>query len=112
MREHTVALFRAAIELAQEWEVPHIVTITGRLLPLLPAPRADALGWLRQGLERLRPHAQRAGVSLALENVPMGALPRADDLAAFLEEEGGDDLSVCWDVANALFGSFPLRQGA
>lgn len=111
MRAYTVEMFRAILELAGEWGVPYVVTVTGRLHPLFAPPRQDVRDWLRAGLEALIPHAERAGVRLALENIPMAALPLAADLMEVLDEIDSDALCVCYDVANAEFAGEAPDEG-
>jgi L-ribulose-5-phosphate 3-epimerase len=103
MRVYTVAMFRELIELAADLEVPAVVTVTGRVHPLL-RPAAERLrGWVKDGIERLLPVAERAGVRMLLENIPMAPLPAAAGLAAFCREWESPAIGICYDVANAHF---------
>ena len=103
MRAFTVAMFSGLIELAADLEVPAVVTVTGRVHPLL-RPAAERLqDWVRDGIERLLPVAGQAGVRLLLENIPMAPLPAAAGLAAFCRTWQSPALGICYDVANAHF---------
>ena len=96
-------MFSGLIELAADLEVPAVVTVTGRVHPLL-RPAAERLqDWVRDGIERLLPVAERAGVRLLLENIPMAPLPAAAGLAAFCRNWQNPALGICYDVANAHF---------
>ncbi|MFT3663417.1 sugar phosphate isomerase/epimerase family protein [Piscinibacter sp.] len=103
MRAYSVAVFRDVIDLAADLGIAQVVTVPGRLNPLLAPPRADRDAWLRESLDALVPHAERRGVGLALENVPFAALPDAASLGAFVRGYGSPALGVCYDAANAHF---------
>jgi len=104
VRDSTVSLFKKAIDLASDLAAPYLVTVPGRLNPLLPPSRMVREAWLQDTLGQLIPYARDHGVGLALENVPFAALPNAKDLADFIKAMGNQDiLSVCYDVANAHF---------
>ena len=103
VRAYTVAMFSGLIELAADLEVPAVVTVTGRVHPLL-RPAAERLrGWVQDGIERLLPAAERAGVRILLENIPMAPLPEASGLAALCRQFDSPALGICYDVANAHF---------
>jgi L-ribulose-5-phosphate 3-epimerase len=114
MRAYSVQVFRDAIDLASDLGIAHLVTVPGRMSPLLAPTPAQRAGWMRESLDALIPHAESRGVGLALENVPFAAFPDAASLGAFVRGIGSPVLSVCYDAANAHFiGESPaegLRQ--
>jgi len=57
---------------------------------------------LLDGLARLLRAAERAGVTLALENSPYGFLGSANDLVGISNEIDDPGMCCCYDVANAL----------
>ncbi len=111
-RMYSVDMFKRAIDLAADLGAPQLVTVPGRLNPLLPPERSALRGWLAESMEALVPYARERSVGLALENVPFASLPRAEDLADFLDSFGNEDvLGVCYDVANAHFIGESPRSG-
>lgn len=114
MRAYSVGVFRDAIDLAADLGIAHLITVPGRMSPLLPPPVEQREAWMRESLDALLPHAKERGVGLALENVPFASFPDAASLGAFVRGIGDPALSVCYDAANAHFiGESPadgLRQ--
>lgn len=113
-RAYSVQMFRDAIDLAADLGIAHLVTVPGRMSPLLaPSPQQRQM-WMAESLHELLPHAQARGVGLALENVPFASFPDALSLGNFVRSMDHPALSVCYDVANAHFiGESPvsgLRQ--
>jgi len=113
-RAYSVQLFHDAIDLAADLGMAHVITVPGRMNPLLaPAPQQRQM-WMAESLRALLPHAQARGVGLALENVPFASFPDALSLGDFVRSMESPALSVCYDVANAHFiGESPvdgLRQ--
>jgi L-ribulose-5-phosphate 3-epimerase len=102
-RRASVEMFRDTIDLASDLGVDWIVLVPGRMSPLAPPSMAQRADWLRQGIDALLPHAEKRGVRLAVENVPMASFPDAASLGAFVREYGSDRLAVCYDAANAHF---------
>jgi L-ribulose-5-phosphate 3-epimerase len=103
MRHYSVAVFRDVIDLAADLGIARLVTVPGRVNPLLAPSPADREGWMRESLDALIPHAQSRGVELALENVPFASFPDAASLGRFVRSIGSPALSVCYDAANAHF---------
>jgi sugar phosphate isomerase/epimerase len=101
-RELSLRQIESGIELAGELEAPFHVVVPGRRHALAPAPADDARGVLLDGLARLLRAAERAGVTLALENSPYGFLGSANDLVGISNEVDDPRLRLCYDVANAL----------
>lgn len=114
MRAYSVQVFMDAIDLASDLGIARLVTVPGRMSPLLPPPIPQRETWMLESLEALIPHAESRGVGLAIENVPFAAFPDAASLGGFVRGVGSKVLSVCYDAANAHFiGESPaagLRQ--
>lgn len=103
MREFSIGMFRDAIDLAADLGISQLITVPGRMNPLLAPTLQQREAWMRESLEALLPHADRRGVMLALENVPYASFPDAETLGAFVRGFGSPGLGVCYDVANAHF---------
>jgi deoxyribonuclease-4 len=103
MRDYTVRLFERLIDIAQTVAAAGVVVVTGRVNPLIPPAREDLESWFGAAFERVLRAAERAGVRLLLENIPMGVYPRADQLIAFTERIGSPLVEICYDIANAHF---------
>jgi sugar phosphate isomerase/epimerase len=102
-REYTIALFQKALILAADLGAPRLVTVPGRVNPLLPCPPDRSRAILRETIGALIPLARNLGVKLAIENVPFAALPHCRDIREFLDEMEDTTLCACYDVANAHF---------
>ncbi|GAA4532270.1 sugar phosphate isomerase/epimerase [Chelativorans composti] len=111
MRSYTLDLFIRQIRLAGAIGARRIVVAPGRVSPLFPAPRDMLRQWLLDALAALLPVAKSEGVVLAIENLPIAALPRAADLLEFMEAIGPHpNLGICYDAANAHFvGEDPVE---
>lgn len=103
IRAMTVGFKKSILNVAAELDVPGIVVVSGRYNPLNPPPRAQLEGWLRESLDAVIPYAEKVGVKLFLENVPMGVLPTAALMMDWVNEYDSDALTVCYDVSNAHF---------
>lgn len=103
MRQYSVNLFLDAIDLAADLGAAHLVVVPGRMSPLFAPPLQQREAWMRESLDALVPHAQRRGVTLALENVPFASFPDANTLGAFVRDYASPALGVCYDAANAHF---------
>jgi len=103
MRDYTVQLFERLIGIAQKIGARGIITVTGRVNPLIQPGRGDLEAWFRDAFERVLRAAERTGVQLLLENIPMGVYPRADQLIAFANQFDSPAVSICYDIANAHF---------
>lgn len=105
-RDYTIALFQKALLLAADLGAPRLVTVPGRVNPLLPRPPAQSSAILHDTIGALIPLARNLGVALAIENVPFAALPLTRDIRRFLDDMGhsnADVLCACYDVANAHY---------
>jgi sugar phosphate isomerase/epimerase len=103
VRAFSVEMFRDAIDLASDLGIEWLVTVPGRMSPLFPPPEEKRTTWMRESVEALLPHAERRGVRLAIENVPVAAFPDAASLGRFARSFGTDRVGVCYDAANAHF---------
>lgn len=103
VRAASVQMFRDVINLASDLGIEWLVTVPGRMSPLFPPPLAERSAWIRESIERLLPHAEKRGVRLAIENVPMAAFPNAASLGAFVRGFRSGSVAVCYDAANAHF---------
>lgn len=111
-RRYTVMMFKKAIKLASALGSPYLITVPGRMNPLLPPTRSNRFEWVHETIGELIPFARDHGVGLAIENVPFAAFPDAASLAQFLDDMGRPkELSICYDVANAHFIGESLTQG-
>nr|WP_210261318.1 sugar phosphate isomerase/epimerase family protein [Enterovirga sp. DB1703] len=103
VRAASVQMFRDVVDLASDLGIEWLVTVPGRMSPLFPPPQEKRTAWMRESIEALLPHAERRGVRLAIENVPVAAFPDAASLGSFVRSFGTDRVGVCYDAANAHF---------
>jgi deoxyribonuclease-4 len=103
MRDYTVRLFERLIAIAEVIGATGVIVVTGRVNPLIAPARADLEGWFAGAFERVLRAAERTGVRLLLENIPMGVYPRADQLIRFAERVDSPLVGICYDIANAHF---------
>lgn len=103
MRDYTVQLFGRLIAIAQAIGARGIITVTGRVNPLIQPPRSDLEAWFRDAFERVLRAAEPTGVQLLLENIPMGVFPRADQLIDYANRIDSPAVGICYDIANAHF---------
>jgi L-ribulose-5-phosphate 3-epimerase len=103
MREYSVRLFERLIALAKAVDAKAIITVTGRVNPLITPPRDAVERWFGEAFARVLPIAERSGIELWLENIPMGVYPRADQLITFANRIGSNAVGICYDIANAHF---------
>ena len=111
MRDYTVRLFERLIAIAETIGATGVIVVTGRVNPLIPPARPDLEGWFADAFERVLRAAERTGVHLLLENIPMGVYPRADQLIGFAEHIGSPLVGVCYDIANAHFIGEDTAEG-
>ena len=103
MRDYTVQLFDRLLGIAETIGARGIITVTGRVNPLIRPPQSDLEGWFQDAFEHVLRTAERTGVRLLLENIPMGVYPRADQLIAFADGIDSPAVGICYDIANAHF---------
>jgi len=111
MRDYTVRLFERLVDIAQTIGAAAVIVVSGRVNPLITPARADLEGWFGDAFERVLRAAERAGVRLLLENIPMGVYPRADQLIAFAERIASPLVEICYDIANAHFIGEDVVEG-
>jgi sugar phosphate isomerase/epimerase len=103
MRDYSVRLFEHLIGVAEAIGTRALVVVTGRVNPLIAPARRDLEGWFGEAFARVLRAAERSGVRLLLENLPMGVYPRADQLIALAERIDHPLVGICYDIANAHF---------
>lgn len=103
IREMTVGFNKKLLDACYELGAQGFVSVSGRYNSLNAPPRAQLEGWLRGSLEKTVRYAERAGVKVFLENVPMGVLPDAKSMVQWVEEIASPALTICYDLANAHF---------
>jgi L-ribulose-5-phosphate 3-epimerase len=114
MRNYTVRIFERLIGIAEVIGATGVVTVTGRVNPLIAPARRDLESWFSEAFGRVLRAAEPTGVRLLLENIPMGVYPRADQLIAFADRIDSPLVGICYDIANAHFigedAALGLRQ--
>jgi sugar phosphate isomerase/epimerase len=111
MREYSVRLFERLVAIAETVGAAAVVVVTGRVNPLIAPARPDLEGWFAEAFGRVLRAAERAGVHLLLENIPMGVYPRADQLIRFADRIDSPLVGVCYDIANAHFIGEDTAEG-
>ena len=109
MRALSVRHLERVIGLAGDLGVPGVVVGPGKPNPLLPAAKAQLLGWFHEAMAALLPVAERAGTRLLVENMPFAFLPLAGELMAAIEPY--PEVGVVYDVANAVFAREDVAAG-
>jgi sugar phosphate isomerase/epimerase len=102
-KDREVAQVKQWIDRAAELFAPHVRIFAGELPP--GADRAEAIGWVAEGIRAVLPAAEQRGVVLGLENHG-GITARAADLLAICDRVGADP----WFGINLDTGNF--RTGA
>lgn len=103
MRAYSVGLYERVIAIAQSIGAEAIIVVTGRVNPLIAPPRADIEGWFGDGFEQVLRMAERAGISLLLENIPIGVYATAQGMIDFANRFDSPRVGICYDIANAHF---------
>ena len=103
MRDYTVRIFERLIGMAEAVGASGVITVTGRVNPLIAPARRDLESWFSEAFGRVLRAAEPTGVRLLLENIPMGVYPRADQLIAFADSIDSPLVGICYDIANAHF---------
>lgn len=111
VREASVAMFHDAIDLVADIGAPWLVTVPGRMSPLFPPPLESRMGWMRESIDKLLPHAEQRGIGLAIENVPFASFPDAATLGGFVRGYESKAIGVCYDAANAHFIGESVADG-
>ncbi|MBN9530302.1 MAG: sugar phosphate isomerase/epimerase [Alphaproteobacteria bacterium] len=103
VRDHAVATYVQAIELAAELGAGAVVVVPGRVSALLPPPRAETIARLTDAAGILLRRAGQLGCKLYFELHPQTPLPTTDLLAPWVSSLGSADALIAYDVANAVF---------
>jgi len=103
-RDYSCAVVGSAMELAAEWGAQGVVVNPGKSNPVF-SPGNDVLAdRFRSSLDILVPRAGKLGVQLIVKNHPLSWLYKGEDLVAFFGDYGWDNVSLGYDVANAVYG--------
>lgn len=102
-RDYSCAVVASAMELAADWGAQGVVINPGKANPVFP-PATDMLAdRFRRSLDVLVPRADKLGVRLIVKNHPLSWLYSGDDLLAFFSRYGWANISLGYDVANAIY---------
>jgi sugar phosphate isomerase/epimerase len=109
VREHSLALISAAIELASDIGISTVLFGSGEANPVYPLPAERMMDYLFAALDRLVPLGECLGTGILLENRPSAFLPDAPSLLDALQRYGDPRIGIVYDLANAVFhGEDPL----
>ncbi|MDQ8030441.1 MAG: sugar phosphate isomerase/epimerase family protein [Bordetella sp.] len=111
MRAYTVAMYAGLIGLVADLGCTNLIVLSGRVNPLLPAPMARYREWAFEGIQQLLPLARDRGVVLTVENVPIGPVRTAADMADMIRRLDSPAVRACYDSANAHFIGEDLAAG-
>ncbi|MCW5622578.1 MAG: sugar phosphate isomerase/epimerase [Burkholderiales bacterium] len=103
MREYSIGLYQCLIDIAAIIGAQAIIVVTGRVNPLIAPPRADLESWFGDAFAHVLRAAERAGIQLLLENIPIGVFPTAAQMIAFADDVNSPNVGICYDIANAHF---------
>lgn len=103
MRDYSVRLYDNLIAIAQTIGARGVITVTGRVNPLVKPPRTNLEGWFGESFERILRTAEQMDIRLMLENIPIGVYPQAEQLIAFADRINSKNVGICYDIANAHF---------
>lgn len=103
IRDMTVEFNKTLLDACYQLGAKGFVSVSGRYNSLNAPPREQLEGWLRGSLEQTVRYAERAGVKVFLENIPMGVLPDAQSMVKWVEDFNSPALGICYDLANAHF---------
>jgi sugar phosphate isomerase/epimerase len=109
MRDWSAGQFVAAMRLAAELNAPYVIVHPGRRHPLRPPPLRVLRAWVLDGLAQVTEQAAVEGVGVLVENSPTGLLDTAKDCVDLVQEIGGGNLGLCYDVANGHMVEDVLR---
>lgn len=97
-----VDAYRRLIARCAELGAPAVCVGSGRRHALLARANDRLMERFRPAFREIVTEARRHGLSVALENHPQGLLADARSICAFIEAEGYGDVTVIYDVANAV----------
>lgn len=103
LRTYSLDLLSDIVRLAGDLGVPGVVIGPGKPNPLFPLPRAQLVGYLHAALDTLCALAERTGTRICMENMPVGFISSAAELADALDAYGNDGIGFVYDVANGHF---------
>jgi L-ribulose-5-phosphate 3-epimerase len=103
MREYSVTAIERTIMLAADVGAQGVIVGPGKANPLWPASYDTMRSRLHAGLDRFCRLADRLGVQVLLENMPVGFVCAAPDLMKLLADYGSDKIGIVYDVANGAF---------
>lgn len=103
LRTYSLDLLSDIVRLAGDLGVPGVVIGPGKPNPLFPLPRAQLVGYLHAALDTLCALAERTGTRICMENMPVGFISSAVELADALDAYGNHKIGFVYDVANAHF---------
>lgn len=103
VRDYAVVTYYRAIELAADLNARAVVVVPGRVSTLLPPPREPTIAGLTDAMGALAARAFTLERELFVELHPQTPLPRTDQLAAWVSALGSSNVSIAYDVANAVF---------
>lgn len=102
IRSLTLDIYRQVIDLAEEWKVPHLLLLPGKMHPFFPPPFDPMMEWFVNAIRQLAPQAKSSGVQLLLENIPSTFLPTTELLMLALENAGEESVGINLDICNAF----------
>jgi len=103
MREHSCTVVANAIELAGAWNARGVVINPGKANPVFPPSMQSLTDNLKRSLDVLVPVARRSSIELIVKNHPLSYLYRAQDLRAFFDAFGWEQIGLGYDFANGHF---------
>jgi hexulose-6-phosphate isomerase len=112
-RERGLELARLMIKAASELGTSNLLTIAGSTyIPWLPdrepVPFDVCASRSREAIGKLLPVAEKAGVSLNIENIFFnGYLTTPEELSAFVDSFGSKHIGVHFDTGNVMLFQFP-----
>jgi sugar phosphate isomerase/epimerase len=103
MREYSVSVIERIILLGADVGSQGIIIGPGKANPLLPASHDEMRSRFFAALDRFLLLGERLGVQILLENMPFGFVPDVPSMMNLLDEYGGTEVGVVYDVANGAF---------
>lgn len=97
-----VDAYRRLIARCAELGAVDVCVSSGRRHALLAMANERLMESFRPAFREIVEEARRRGLGVGLENHPLGLLADAPTIRRFLDEEGYADVSVIYDVANAV----------
>lgn len=98
----SIDAYRRLIARCAELGAAAVCVGSGRRHALLAKANDRLMESFRPAFREIVAEARRHGLSVGLENHPQGLLADAGTIRGFIEEEGYGDVTVIYDVANAV----------